>query len=206
MSAVLACPDGLAARLALLQRAPHMVPLRDFATRLRVATGRPVPEADPADCGAAARVLLLLLETPAPGIGIVSRDNAGGTAANLRRFLGEAGLARQDVLLWNLIPWMIHAPGARNRAPLAAEAQAGCAWLPALLELLPALRVAVLAGRIAAQAEDTLRAARPGLEVRLMPHPSPNCVCTHPMIAARIATTLADVAGLLRVPTPTQTA
>jgi uracil-DNA glycosylase len=205
MSAALACPDGLAARLALLRQAPHMAPLRDLAARLRTEVGRPVPEADPADGGAAARVLLLL-ETPAPGTGIVSRDSAGGTAANLRRFLREAGLARQEVLLWNLIPWMIHAPGARNRAPMAAEARAGRAWLPALLELLPALRVAVLAGRVAAQAEDTLRVARPGLEVRLMPHPSPNCVCTHPTIAVRIATTLADVAGLLRVPAPTQTA
>jgi uracil-DNA glycosylase len=205
MSALLACPDSLAARLALLARAPHMAPLRDLTARLRAETGRPVPEADPVDGGVAARVLLLL-ETPAPRIGIVSRDNAGGTAANLRRFLGEAGLARQDLLLWNLIPWMIHAPGARNRAPLAAEARAGRAWLPALLELLPALRVAVLAGRFAAQAEEALRAARPGFAVRLMPHPSPNCVCTHPTIAVRIATTLADVAGLLRVPAPTQTA
>ncbi|MGG5890062.1 uracil-DNA glycosylase [Falsiroseomonas sp. HC035] len=205
MSAALACPNALAARLALLRQAPHMAPLRDLAARLRADVGRPVPEVDPADGGAAARVLLLL-EAPSPNIGVVSRDNAGGTAANLRRFLDEAGLARRDVLLWNLIPWMIPAPGARNRAPLAAEARAGRAWLPALLELLPALRVAVLAGRIAAQAEDTLHAARPEVAVRLMPHPSPNCVCTHPAIALRIAATLADVAGLLRVPAPAQTA
>ena len=63
--------------------------------------------------------MLLLLETPGPAVtrtGFVSRDSATGTAANLFRFLAEAGIPRADTLIWNVVPWVIHAPGALNRA------------------------------------------------------------------------------------------
>ncbi|WP_179187110.1 uracil-DNA glycosylase family protein [Sphingomonas sp. TZW2008] len=120
-----------------------------------------MPGFDPADGGATAR-LLLLLETPgpdpcpgrAPSDGaprIVSRDNATGTARNLVRFLGAAGIARGDTLLWNAVPWIVHAPGARNRALRRGEIVAGRASLPPLLALLRRLRVVVLAGRVAAR-------------------------------------------------------
>ena len=61
------------------------------------ATGRPVPDADPADGGIGARCLLLL-ETPGPSIGrtgFVSRDNPTPTAGNLRRFLPGRPIARR---------------------------------------------------------------------------------------------------------------
>lgn len=177
----------------------HLAPLLGFAAELRRTTGRPVPDADPADGGTAAR-LLLLLETPGPAItrtGIVSRDNPTPTAANLRRFLAAAGIARGETLIWNAVPFVIHAPGARNRAPLRAEIRQGLALLPPLLRLLPRLRVAVLAGRVAGEAEGTLRAARPALEVLRMPHPSPTYVCTSPDVPRRIASTLAHASALL---------
>ena len=194
-------PAEVAARHALLREAAHTAPISALAARIRAATGRPVPEPDPLDGGIGAR-LLLLLETPGPRAShedaIVSRDKPGGTGANLRRFLGAAGIARRETLIWNAVPWIIHAPGARNRAPRMAELRAGLAWLPPLLELLPALCVAVLAGRFAAAAEPVLRAARPGLPVLAMPHPSPTYVCTSPEVPARIMAALAAAAGVLR--------
>lgn len=201
MPAPLADPAVLAARRAALS-APHMAPLARFVALLRQATGRALPDADPADGGVGAR-LLLLLETPGPTMpatGFVSRDNPTPTGANLRRFLGAAGLARADTLIWNAVPFLIHAPGARNRAPRAAERAAGLALLPPLLDLLPRLAVAVLAGRHAALAAPVLRTARPGLPVLLMPHPSPTYTCTSPEVPRRIAATLAEAAGLLRTP------
>lgn len=182
--------------------APHMRPLAAFADDLRARTGQPVPDADPADAGAAARCLLLL-ETPGPAIvrtGFVSADNPTPTAANLRRFLHAAGLPRDALLIWNAIPFVIHAAGARNRAPRMAELRAGLALLHDLPERLPALRVGVLAGRTAEAAAPVLRAARPGLVLLTMPHPSPNCVCTSPEVPRRIVAALRAAAAALGRP------
>ncbi len=158
-----------------------------------------MPDLDPADGGTDAR-LLLLLETPGPGaapLRFVSRDNPTGTAANIRRFTGEAGIRRTDTVIWNAVPWVIHAPGARNRAPRRGEVAAGLAELPGFLALLPRLCVVVLAGRIAGEARPAIAAARPGLPVIAMPHPSPTIVCTGPAIPARIRAALAGAAALL---------
>lgn len=197
---LLSDPLHLAARHAMLPGASHVAPIRALAERIREATGRPVPEPDPLDGGVGAR-MLLLLETPGPRVredAIVSRDKPGGTGANLRRFLDGAGIARGDTLIWNVVPWIIHAPGARNRAPTTAERRAGLDWVPPLLDLLPRLRVVVLSGRHAAAAEPAVRAARPGAAVLTMPHPSPTIVCTSPAIGARIAAALGEAAVVLR--------
>ena len=153
---------------------------------------------DPNDGGTEAR-LLILLETPGPHIhrtGIVSADNPSGTARNLRRFLAEAGLPRQERVIWNAVPWVIHG-GGPNRAPRASEIRDGLAELPPFLALLPRLRVAVLAGRIAGMAADAVAATRPGVAALRMPHPSPTYVCTSPDVPRRIAATLAEAAALL---------
>ncbi len=187
----------LAARAAL-RGAPHVAPLDRFVAELRLRHGD-VPDLDPADGGSDAR-LLLLLETPGPGatpLRFVSRDNPTGTGANIRRFTGEAGIARIDTVIWNAVPWVIHAPGTRNRAPRRGEVAAGLADLPGFLALLPRLRVAVLAGRVAAEARPAIAAARPGLPVIAMPHPSPTIVCTSPAIPARIRAALAEAAAVL---------
>lgn len=197
-AALLADPLELHARREALA-VPHAAPLAAFAAALRRTTGRGVPDADPADGGVAAR-LLLLLETPGPAIGLtgfVSRDNPAPTARNLRRFLAAAGLERRETLIWNAVPFVIQVPGTGNRSPSRAEAAAGLALLPALLDLLPALEVAVLAGRAAAAAAPVLAAARPGLPVLRMPHPSPTYVCTSPAVPDRIAATLAEAAAIL---------
>ena len=194
----LADPAALEARRAL-RHAPHVAPLRDLARRIAAERGAAVPDADPLDGGVEAR-LLLLLETPGPSIGrtgLVSRDNATGTAANLFRFLREAGIARRDTLIWNAIPWVIHAPGALNRAPRRAEAAAAVPYFAPLLALLPRLCVVVPAGRFAAQAAAPLAELRPDLPVLPIPHPSPTYVCTAPSVRSRILAGLGAAAARL---------
>lgn len=157
-----------------------------------------MPDVDPNDGGTEAR-LLILLETPGPHIrrtGIVSADNPSGTARNLRCFLAEAGLSRHERVIWNAVPWVIHGSGP-NRAPRAGEIRDGLAELPGFLSLLPRLWVAVLAGRVAGMAAEAVAAARPGVAVLRMPHPSPTYVCTSPDVPRRIAATLAEAAALL---------
>lgn len=196
----LADPAALVTRAAA-RDAPHMDALNRYVAALRTLRGD-VPDVDPFDGGAGAR-LLMLLETPGPGaepLRFVSRDNATGTAANIRRFTAEAGLDRRDTVIWNAVPWVIHAPGARNRAPRRAEVAEGLDELPGFLALLPCLAVVVLCGRVAAGAGPVLAAARPGLPVLLMPHPSPTIVCTSPAVAARIRAALGEAASFLNAP------
>lgn len=195
----LADPAALAARQAM-RDAAHVAPLRAMAARIAAEIGAPVPDPDPLDGGVGAR-LLLLLETPGPAIvrtGVVSRDNPTGTAANLFRFLAEAEIARGDTLIWNAIPWVIHAEGALNRAPRRAEVRAAAPWLAPLLALLPELAVVVLAGRVAGAAQDGIARLRPDLPVVAVPHPSPTYVCTAPEVPARIRAGLAGAAVILR--------
>ena len=186
----------LAARRALLDR-PEMRGLRGFAADIRAAHG-PTPDFDPADGGAGARVLVLL-ETPGTTIGrtgFVSADNPTGTAANLRRFFAQAGLLRQDVALWNAVPFVIHT-GGPNRAPRTPEIRRGLALLPDLLPLLPRLRCVVLSGRVAGSAEPSIAADRPDLLVIRVPHPSPVYVCTNPEIPSRLVAGFRRAADLL---------
>jgi uracil-DNA glycosylase len=194
----LADPDALAARRALIG-APHIAPIRALADRIAAERGAPVPVPDPLDGGVGAR-MLLLLETPGPAVlrtGFVTRDSANGTAANLFRFLAEAGIARADTLIWNVVPWLIHEAGALNRAPRRAEVAAAAPYLAPLLDLLPRLAVAVLAGRFAGEAAPAVAAIRPGLPVIRVPHPSPTYVCTSPDVPARIRKGLAEAAAIL---------
>lgn len=193
----LAEPLELARRRALLD-APHMRPLAPVLARLRARFGE-VPDPDPLDGGAYAR-LLVLLETPGPRIratAIVSRDNPSGTGRNLAAMLDGAGIARRDTLIWNAVPWIIHDPGAPNRAPRAAEIRGGIAALEPMLAVLRRLEVVVLAGRVAGSARHVIGAHRPDLPVLLMPHPSSTIQCTSPAMPARCRDALAGAARVL---------
>ena len=184
-------------RLSSLSR-PEFVQLERYRADIAVRFG-PCPHFDPKDGGDHAR-LLMLLETPGPGLPeprFVSRDNPSGTGRNIRRFFEAAGISRRDTILWNAVPWILHAPGIRNRAPCRAEIDAGLTLLPSLLALLPLLRVVVMAGRTAALAEPVLRAARPDLRLLGAPHPSPTFVNTSPAVSQGIATALSEASASL---------
>ena len=189
-NAPLADPAILAARQTAFA-APANAVLRRYAASIRAVHG-PTPDFDPADGGVAATVLLLL-ETPGPAIwrtGFVSMDNASGTSANLRRFLAVAGLDRSALVIWNVVPWVIHT-GGPNRAPASAELRTGLALIAGLRAVLPHLRCALLSGRLARQAEKLL----PDLPCIAIPHPSPTYVCTSPDIAERITAGLRQAAA-----------
>jgi uracil-DNA glycosylase len=187
-------------RVAGLTR-PHVAHL-EALRKIWSASGRRIPHFDPADGGDQAR-LLVLLETPGPGdapVRFVSRDNPTGTARNLGRFLDEAQLAREDMVLWNAVPWIVHAPGARNRPLRRAEIAEGRAMLPTLLRHLPKLRAILLAGRVAGEAHEVVSRERPDVTVVTMPHPSPTYVCTSPEVASRIRAAMSEAAASLLRP------
>ena len=182
-----------------LLAAPHVAPLVAYGASLAERLGRAVPDVDPLDGGIDAR-LLILLETPGPkvlGTGFVSRDNPDGTAANMFRFLTQAGISRSDTVIWNIVPWLIQTAGERNRNPTRAEVAEGLCHLPDFLNLLPRLELAVVAGRKAEAAVGLLETRK--IPCLTMPHPSPTYVCTSPDVALRISICLGKASERLAV-------
>ncbi|MHB8283067.1 MAG: uracil-DNA glycosylase family protein [Caulobacteraceae bacterium] len=107
-----------------------------------------------------------------------SPDIPTGTAANLRRIMALSGLQAKDVLVWNTVPWVLSRAGDGRSVPTPKEIAASLPALQGLLDLLPNLRVALLAGRVASRAEPTIRATRPEVTIIKMAHPSPTFVNT----------------------------
>ena len=166
-----------AARRRAMLRLPHMAPLAAYADALR--DRGEVPDADPLDGGAGAR-LLMLLEKPGPGTsparggsGFVSADNDDPTAAATWAFARAAGIERHERVIWNTVPWW-----NGTIAFTTAERRAGIAVLKGWLDLLPRLEVVVLVGRQAQRARPALE----GLPVRVFAsaHPSPQVRAANP--------------------------
>jgi len=112
-----------------------------------------VPAFDPANGNERAR-LLLLMEAPGPravGSGIVSFDNPDPSARNLKVQLERANIARDDIALWNIVPWYI-GTGARIRAAATSDIIESRQYLPPLLSAMPNLRCVFLIGGAARKA------------------------------------------------------
>lgn len=156
----LSSPTERERRMALLVE-PHVAPLQDYVEHLR--TERPsltIPNFDPLDGGINAR-MLFVFEAPGPNrleTGFISRDNDDRTAEAIHRFMAEAGIPRSETVLWNTGPgW------DRDIANSARTAKRDAYLLDGVLDLLPRLQVAVLAGGIARSK------ARPYVEKRGLP-------------------------------------
>ncbi|CAM3303041.1 uracil-DNA glycosylase [Paracoccus nototheniae] len=165
---------AIATRRAMLNL-PHIAPLRDYAAELRAQDHGTVPEFDPMDGGTTAR-LLFLMEKPGPmtddlsqtgktGSGFISRDNDDPTAEAIFNFMQQAGIAREETVLWNIIPWW---NGSRKITP--TEMKAGLQQLDALMDLLPEVTTVIAVGRRAARAKAVVEKRR--LAFYCSAHPS----------------------------------
>jgi uracil-DNA glycosylase len=173
----LADPIEIEARKQLLHM-PKASPLRAFAAALRRSGEGEVPDFDPLDGGINARALFLF-EKPGPmtdptrggerqGSGFISRDNNDDTAEAIFRFMRAAGLARQEVIIWNTIPrWN------GTRRITADEVRSASRDLDGLLDLLPRLSVVVLVGKRAQFTHSFITKRSPGLPILYSAHPSP---------------------------------
>ena len=150
-------------RIGMLTR-PHMKPLTDYLASVRDRQGEEyrTPYFDPCDGGTQARALFLL-EAPGPqavGSGFVSRNNPDPTAKNLWRLMQDAGIPRQDTLIWNICPWYVGENG--HILPVRAkDIQEALPYLRELLDLLPHLQKIVLVGKRAQSAEPFIRSITP---------------------------------------------
>ncbi|WPP02422.1 uracil-DNA glycosylase (plasmid) [Pseudomonas sp. HR96] len=153
---------------------------------------RRLPYFDPLDGGVDAPVLILL-ESPARDCSwprFVSRDNTGPSQRNLKRCL-----VREQTILWNLYPWLpdLDSPAEAITRSKIVE---GITLLKEVMDLLPRLRVLILAGSVAQRAAPEIKQHGPELNLLVMPHPSPLSVCQHPDVATNIVTTLTRAASV----------
>lgn len=166
---------------------PHVRPLSDWVRDLRRRLGEDaiVPWFDPADGGVEARILWLL-EAPGPkatrergGSGLISCNNNDGTAENAWRTRDEAGVDRNLVVHWNVIPAYL-GTDTKIRAWQRDDVAAAGPLLSELVALMPELRCVILGG---GAAQTAWRDHRPsGIDVRSIdcPHPSPTNLNTRP--------------------------
>jgi hypothetical protein len=155
-----------------------------------------IPYFDPLDGGIKGSVLLLL-EAPGPKAvetGFVSRDNPDDSAKNLFLACDAAGLKREEMVLWNVVPWYLGS-GGRIRAATKRDLAAGVRHLSNLLRVLPRLLAVVLMGRKAQTADAAIRLLLPsGVTIFQAPLPSPQFVNRDPGNRARLVAALRDVA------------
>lgn len=157
-------PDECARRRALLAARASMRPLAEFVQTLRSHHGPAysIPDFDPCDGGTEARALFLL-EAPGPRActsGFVSRNNPDQTARNLCQLMENAGIARTDTLLWNIVPWYV-GTSSRIRPVIPQDITEAQEALQILLALLPRLALIVLVGRKAQSARPYLQTLTP---------------------------------------------
>lgn len=147
----MADPTYRAAALAAVHDEP-VAAINELVDDLRTSDRGWVPYVAPTFGGTNAEVLLLYRD-PGPmtnpelrGSGCLSAENADDSARRLAWLLDAVGLDQQRCTGWNAYPWYI------NRAPQAAELDAGVDPLLRVLALLPDIRVAILCG---AHAQDS---------------------------------------------------
>lgn len=189
---------------------PHIAPINNFVVGLRDPDAdRWVPEVAPMHAGVDA-VVLSVLRDPGPktqagsGSGFLCIENDDPTAERQCELFAEHGISPRLVLPWNAYPWYI------NRAPNAAEREAGAEVLVDLIQLLPELRVVLLQGNDAADVWRRVMRRQPnllserGIEVAESIHPGRQALWTpdesvrHARIAKqRVA--IERVAAILKV-------
>jgi hypothetical protein len=148
-------------------RMPHVAPVNALVDELIDPASRGwVPYVAPVYGGVHARVLCILRD-PGPmthsehgGSGFLCPENDDATAERFATLLDEAGIAVNDILGWNAYPWYI------NRAPRAAELEAGMEPLRRLCGLLPELRVVMLHGGSARDGWARLAQRHPAVAAR----------------------------------------
>ena len=191
-----AVPEVLQRKRAALH-APHVQPFLDWRERAADAmalAGVPageqlLPHVDPVSGGVHARVVVLHGGTfPCQlavngGSGLVSADGTDGTSVRMWRLGREAGLARSEVVAWNVVPW---AAGLPLRRPLARQ------LLLDWLGLLVAPARVVLLGATPRQFRAPVEQALPGVDVRTAPSASQMARITAPDFEEQIVRAISE--------------
>jgi uracil-DNA glycosylase len=142
-----------------------------------------VPGFDPLNGNQRAKYLFLL-EAPGPKAiktGRISFDNPDPAAKNFKRQLDDAGINREEIVIWNIVPWYIgNADRTAIRAANSDDVEAGKVYLKPLVALLPDLKCIVLVGSVARKAAHMLLSRITTARIVCCHHPSARVVNLHP--------------------------
>jgi uracil-DNA glycosylase len=140
-----------------------MSPLERLVKQIRVEQKLDVevPGFDPHNGNEKAH-FLFVLEAPGPqavASKIISFDNPDPTASNFRSQLKLAGIEREDIALWNIVPWYIgNKKKSKIRAAVNLDIKEGEKYLIQVIALMPELKCIVLVGGAARRAHVFLSA------------------------------------------------
>jgi uracil-DNA glycosylase len=152
-------------------------PLAALVTRIRTEQRlhSEVPGFDPHNGNERAKYLFVL-EAPGPQAlksGVISLDNPDRTAANFRAQLQEAGVARTDIAIWNVVPWYLgNLDRTHIRGALVRDVELGLGYLDAVIQTISGLRCVVLVGG-AARREHIRLSHTTRARILSCHHPSP---------------------------------
>ena len=176
----------------------HIEPLATHLAKIKAEhPEKELPCFDPCDGGVRAKVLFLL-EAPGPkavGSTFISRNNPDPIARNICELLQEAGIARGDTLLWNIVPWYV-GDGSRIRAVTDGDICQSFPYFKDLLSLLPNLEVIALLGKKAQSAKGQIRQLT-SLPIIEMPHPSATNFNTRPHNKDEMRERLRQIAAII---------
>lgn len=195
------------ARRELMLLEPHVQALTNFSIKIRncIGLGDDVPMFDTCDGGVGARVLIFL-EAPgrkAVSSQFVSRNNPDKTAAKINQILKNAGINRQDSILWNIVPWYIGKDDTRKkiRAAKKADIEKAMPFTKELITLLPNLDVIILMGENAKLAKTEIEKVTKAV-VFCSAHPSPQVVNRYPEKILKSQQLFTEVSKLLNYVAP----
>jgi uracil-DNA glycosylase len=157
----------------------------DLVNRIRIEknlTTREVPGFDPKNGNEQAKYLFLL-EAPGPKAiltGQISFDNPDPSAINFQKQLVAANIAREEIALWNVVPWYIgNEAGTSIRGANGDDVSTGIEYLIPLISAMPNLRCIILVGGAARRAHIFLSRFTPARIVSCH-HPSAKVMNINP--------------------------
>lgn len=141
-----------------------------------------VPGFDP-DNGNEEATYLFLLEAPGPkavASGMISFENPDPSARNLKAQLEAAGIPREDIALWNVVPWYLGKESQDQIRPARnSDVRSGIEYLLPILESMRNLRCIVLVGSVARSAHILLSRATTA-RILSCHHPSARAMNANP--------------------------
>lgn len=144
-------------------------------------TGYLIPRFDFSHGASVNSSILFLLESPGPQVRksrLISLFNKDQSAANLRNQLAEAEAPLEEILLWNVVPW-ISANGSSFDTPSSSEIAEARPYNIMLFDVFENLSTIVFVGR-SAQKEIPFYSGHASLRLLAAHHPSAQAMCRVP--------------------------
>ncbi len=141
-----------------------------------------VPGFDP-DNGNEKAKFLFLLEAPGPGAietGIISFNNPDPSARNFKKQLSVAGVRKEDIAIWNVVPWYLgNTSKTAIRSAKSTDIEVALKYLNQIIATMQNLRCIVLVGGAARKSHIALSGIT-SASIFSCHHPSAKVINTNP--------------------------